>query len=173
MQLRKSPIVTLTTADGERIPINQERHPARSYGRMFHTQFDDAAKELAQKLTSAVALRLWLILPGHLSFTVFRRLDQRQIGQEIGANDSSVSRALKQLHELGAIERKGRGPVTEWKLSPDFGWRGDVASYHAEQRRRGGSKVKPVTPPPSTPVAECILWKTIYQKPPNPGAQPR
>jgi hypothetical protein len=154
MRARNAPVVSITTADGERIPINHQRHPSRSYGRMFHTQFDDAAEALAEKLTGAVALRLWLILPQHLSYTVFRRLDQCTIAAQLKVEQPSISRALKQLHEIGAIERRGKGPVTEWKLSPDYGWRGDVDSYHAEQRRRGAGKTSPLTTTASSQVAE-------------------
>jgi hypothetical protein len=145
MRLRKSPVVSLTTADGQRIPINHQRHPSRSYGRMFHTTFDDAAEALADKITSGTTWRVWAILPKHLSYTVFRRLDQVTIGAKLGVDHTSIGRALRELHQLGAIERKGKGPVTEWKLSPDFGWRGDVDSYHAEQRQRDAGKTSPLT----------------------------
>jgi len=104
---------------------------------VFHTTFDEPVARIAQQVTNGAALRVFLILPQHLSYTTFKRLDQRQVGSEIGLDDSAVSRALATLHKLEVIERKGKGPVTEWKLSPDFGWRGDVSAYHAEQRKRG------------------------------------
>ncbi len=147
---------------------------------MSHTVFDDAVAKIAETVTNGAALRLFLILPQHLSYTVFRRLDQRQIGQRLGMDDSTVSRAMGQLLEIGAVERKGRGPVTEWKLSPDFGWRGDVNSYHKEQRKRG----KPAPRShigPSPNVAEDILWNfdqsgyqlsTSISWPSKPGSMP-
>jgi hypothetical protein len=112
---------------------------------MFHTTFDDAAEALAGRITSGTTWRVWAILPKHLSYTVFRRLDQVTIAAHLKVDQTSISRALRELHQLGAIERKGKGPVTEWKLSPDFGWRGDVDSYHAEQRQRGAGKAGPLT----------------------------
>lgn len=131
----------------------------------FHTAFDEPTARIAREATTAAALKVFLILPAHLSYTTFRRLDQRKLGAELGLDDSTISRALKQLHSLGAIERKGTGPVTEWKLSPDYGWRGDVDSFHAEQRRRGNrAPGKPSHGP--VKVAEGILWN-------NSSADPR
>lgn len=161
-RMRAKPIVSVVTADGERLAVSEARHPSRSYARMFRTTFIETDAQLARIVSNGATFKVLLILPKHLSYTVFKRLDQRKLGVEIDLTDSAVSRALSHLHELGVVERRGRGPVTEWKLSPDFGWRGDVDSYHAEQRKRG-------SPSPGKPgarglpaVAECILWKEIY-----------
>ena len=151
-------VVSITTESGERLAVCQQRHPSRSYGMSFHTSFDEPTARIARNVTNGAALRVFMVLPSHLSYTVFRRLDQRMLGAELGLDGSAVSRALKQLHELGAVDKRGAGPAIEWKLSPDFGWRGDVDSYHAEQRRRGSKA--PGAKPPATPlkVAEGILW---------------
>jgi DNA-binding HxlR family transcriptional regulator len=109
---------------------------------MFRTVFDDAMRQLAVTITNGTTWRVLAVLPEHLSYEVFRRLDQRQLGAKLGMRDNSVSRALKELHEAGVVERRGAGPVTEWRLTPDYGWRGDVASYHRTQRQRMAEKNK-------------------------------
>ena len=151
-------VVSITTESGERIPVSHQRHPSRSYGMSFHTAFDEPVARIAETITTAAALRVFLILPQFLSYTVFRHVNRETIAKRLSLDGSAVSRALIQLHKLGAIERRGKGPVTEWKLSPDFGWRGDVDSFHAEQRKRGSrAPGKPAGGP--TVVAEGILWK--------------
>lgn len=130
-------IASLTTTAGEAIAVIEERHPSRSYGRMFRTVFDDTAEELATRLKLGASLRLLLILPRYLSYTEWRRLAQQELAQRLGIEQPTVSRALAELNEIGYIERRGKGPSIEWKLTPEYGWRGDVASYHAERRRRG------------------------------------
>lgn len=157
--MRAERVVSITTASGEQLAVTQERHPSRSYGMSFHTSFDEPVAKIAREATTAAALKVFLILPQHLSYTQFRRLDQRKLGAEIGLDDSSISRALKQLHELGAVEKRGKGAHIEWKLSPDYGWRGDVESFHAEQRKRRARTPAPFPLPAQTKVAEDILWK--------------
>jgi hypothetical protein len=149
-------VVSITTESGERLAVSQQRHPSRSYGMSFHTSFDEPTARIARTVTNGAALRVFMVLPAHLSYTVFKRLDQRKLGSELGLDGSAVSRALKQLHQLGAVEKRGAGAHIEWKLSPDYGWRGDVDSFHAEQRRRGSKA--PAKPSPGLPnVAEGIF----------------
>lgn len=153
-------VISITTEDGQSLAVSQQRHPSRSYGMSFHTCFDEPVAKIAREATTAGALKVFLILPRHLSYTTYRRLDQRKLGAEIGLDDSTVSRSLKQLHQLGAVERRGAGPSIEWKLSPDYGWRGDVDSYHAERRQRG-SKAPGAKPAASAlKVAEGIFQVT-------------
>ena len=76
----------------------------------------------------------------------------------------SVSEALKELHQIGAIDRRGKGPVTEWMLSPDWGWNGKAGAWKGNQRARGRDPASRVQMPtrqgfePSI-AAEEILWK--------------
>jgi hypothetical protein len=135
--MRHSAVVSITTEDGTRHAVSEERHPARSYGKMFHTTFDEAAAQIAHQITKGVTLRVYLVLPNHLSYTQFKRLDQRKLGALLKTDDSSISRALAELRKLGVVEKRGSGAHIEWKLSSDYGWRGDVASYHADQRKKG------------------------------------
>ncbi len=127
---------------------------------LFHTSFTRPTAELASKVQSPVALRLLLLLPDVLSYTDWRRLDQVQTGARLNVTNSAISRAMKELHALGVVERKGKGPVTLWRLSSDYGWRGDVDSFHAHQRQRG--KPAPAKPGAGPLIAaEGILWKVM------------
>lgn len=131
---RTDRIASIVTEQGEVLSVTEARQPGKSYGRMFHTQFTHEAATLARTISSAATLRVFLILPDVLSYQHFKRLDQRQLGAELGLDDSSISRALKQLHSIGVVEKRGAGPVKEWRLSSDYGWRGDVAGFHAFNR---------------------------------------
>jgi DNA-binding transcriptional ArsR family regulator len=155
---RHAKVVSLTTDTGERMTVSSQREPSRSYGRMFHTTFDDAAAELAKAVRSGVTLRLFLILPRHLSYTDFRKLDQRKLGKELDAGQSSISRALEELREIGAVEKRGSGAHIEWRLTSDYGWRGTVESYHQDRRLRGRAAPEPRTPA-EVNAAEGLLWK--------------
>lgn len=164
--MRAERVVSITTADGQRHTVSQTRHPSRSYGRMFHTVFDDALEAIAARVRNGSTLRLFLLLPRLLSFTDWRRLNQVAVAEKLGCNDSSISRAMAELLALGAVEKRGTGAHIEWRLSPDWGWRGDVDSYHAAQRQRG--RLAPAAPPPRTIAAEGILWKFITWPPSKP-----
>jgi DNA-binding transcriptional ArsR family regulator len=154
--MRPAKIKSLTTTAGETIAVLSERHPGRSYGMQFHTTFTQEATKIAKLATGAATLRLFIVLPDHLSYTAYRRLDQTKIGAELDMNHSTVSRALKELTELGVVERRGSGPVVEWKLSPDYGWRGHVDAFHVEQRKRG--KRSPAGPGGSEELPHNIYY---------------
>jgi hypothetical protein len=80
------------------------------------------------------------------------------VARELGTDRSTVTRGMQELHALGVVERRGKKTSTEWRLSPDYGWKGDVDSYDratAEGRR-------PKFPPPEVLVAaERELWKLL------------
>ena len=118
----------------------------------FHTTFTKPTAEIARRLKSGVAAKLLLILPDHLSYSDWRRLDQRKVAAEINVTDGAVSRALAELVEHGVIERRGKGPMVEWRLSLDYGWRGDVDSFHTERRKRGKA-----APENGVPVIDCRI----------------
>ncbi len=132
---------------GQRVAVSEPRPPGRSYGRMFHTTFSEATAELAKRLTSGATLRVMLVLPQHLNYETFKRLDQSSLAGELGMTQASVSRALTELHEQGVVERKGAGPVTEWRLSSDYGWRGSVDGFHAFQRQKARQAPQVINPP--------------------------
>lgn len=151
--MQASRVVSIRTADGQTLPVAEQRHPSRSYGMQFHTSFTEPNRQLASRLRSAVAARLLLILPAHLDYVTFRRLDQRKIAAEIDVTNGAISKALAELTALGVVERRGKGPVVEWRLSLDYGWRGDVDSFHAERRKRG----KPAPGAGIVPADDCRI----------------
>lgn len=129
-------VVALLHEDGSRTTVREARPPGRSYGRQFVIVFERGLEELARRLHSAGALRLLLILPSRLSWEAWRRLDQRETAAALGTDQGTVSRALRELVEADAIERRGKGPYVEWRLSAGWGWRGNAASYQAARRKR-------------------------------------
>jgi hypothetical protein len=151
-------ITSATTEDGERIVVYGQRDAARKYGMAFHTTFTDQAAQIAREVSSGATLRLFIVLPQMLSYTAFKRLDQVKLGAELSMNHSTISRSLKELVALGVVERQGKGPMVEWRLSPNFGWRGNVESFHAERAKRGEQPApKGEQPPPI--IAEYIFPK--------------
>jgi hypothetical protein len=132
-------ITSLKTEDGDTYLVTSQRDPARSYGMQFHTTFTDEAAKIARTVSSGATLRLFIVLPQLLTYNSWRRLDQVKLGADLGMNNSTISRALKELVELEVIERQGKGPVVEWKLTPNFGWRGNVESFHNERAKRSKS----------------------------------
>ena len=134
--MRSPRFATLVTETGERVAVRENRPPGQSYGRQFFTMFDSALLHLVRKVRGGPALRVFLRLPARLDWPDWRKLDQKSLADEIGMHRTEVSRALAELVTVGVIERRGRGPTLEWRLSLDWGWRGQVDAYHAEQRAR-------------------------------------
>lgn len=125
----------------------------------FHTVFTEATANLARRVKHASTLRLFIVLPEDPSYTDWRRIAQDQLAKELDTTQASISRALAELLTLEVIERKGRGPVTEWRLSSDYGWRGTVDQFHEHRRARQQPKPhsRPASPVPI--AAEGRLWK--------------
>ena len=128
---------------------------------MFDVHFHDALKHLAKEIKTASAWKLFAILPVHLDYHEFRRLDQTKIASELGTTGASVSRGMAELLKLGVVEKQGKGPVIAWKLTPDYGWRGDVESYEAAASRRKLFPKRPGGGP--RVVAEGISQKGTQQ----------
>jgi|SRR5580658_5652302 hypothetical protein len=106
------------------------------YGQPWYLMFDDARREIAQKAKHRSTLQLLFELPAILSWTEFRPLNQRTVAARLKISPASISYAMKELHDLGMVERQGNGPVLTWRLALKLGWRGTPAAYLAEQRRR-------------------------------------
>lgn len=140
---RRQTVAHLVTDEGEIVDVVQDRPPGRSFGRRFVVLFEDTLRRLASSLTNATTWRVLARLPDHLEWEAWRRLPQRMLAQELRMSVGAVSEAMNQLVELGVVERRGRGPVTEWRLTTELGWRGNVESFHAERRRRGAGAPKP------------------------------
>lgn len=117
--------------------ILQERRPKQTFeqGR-FHVVFEAPLKDRALRIKSITAFRMLVVLPDHLTWNEFRLLRQEDLAEELNTRQSVVSRTLKELRLLGFVERKAAGPMTQWRLSMDWGWRGNPASYHRAKRER-------------------------------------
>jgi hypothetical protein len=109
--------------------------------------FDDARQKIANELRDASTIRVFLAQPEYLSWTEFRPLSRELLAERLEMSGASVSRALTDLHNCDIIARKGRGPVTQWKLSLKWGWRGGAAAYHAAVRDAEGARLATSEPP--------------------------
>jgi hypothetical protein len=87
---------------------------------------------------------MFTVLPRYLSFKEFRHLGQDDLAAEMEMSQGAVSKALNELADVGAIERKGTGPMTTWRLSMEWGWRGTPESFHAERAKRAAAGEKVV-----------------------------
>lgn len=126
---------------------------------MFTVQFEEAAAFIAKNANQPVTLRLFLMLPRYLSYQDWRFLDQPAVAAELKTSRPSITRGMQELHALGVLERRGTKVRTEWRLSPDFGWRGTVEGYDAAAERR---RIFDIAAPPHAPsiVAEGISGQT-------------
>jgi DNA-binding transcriptional MocR family regulator len=134
--------------------------------------FDEARQQIVAELRSASTLRVFLSLPDHLTWTTFSTLNQVELAKKLEIDDGSVSRALKELTERGIVERKGRGPVSKWKLSLKWGWRGSAAAYHAAVREAAANqppKAATTTPPKPRLVEVPKRPKRATAKPAQPA----
>lgn len=147
--------MSLTTGDGEKHRVTQERYPAQSYGAKFVILFTAAMTEASRRIRSMVTLRLLIALPEHLNFTDFRMLRTAEIAEQLETNKGNISRALAELLAIGIVEREGKGPRTAWRLSSDWGWNGTADQWHAFRAGRLRNKR-----PPSNPTG-------VTQKPDN------
>lgn len=153
--MRLEKVVSIQTADGQSHLVTSERHPSRSYGAQFMIVFTETMATVASRTQSGTTLRVLLLLPEHLNFTDFRPLNQRSLAAQLQVGSGSISRAMTDLLEMGVVERQGRGPVTQWRLSTDWGWNGTADQFHAFRAGRLKNKVPPGG---RLKVAEEILW---------------
>jgi hypothetical protein len=170
-----SRVTSFGLADGTSVRVINEVEPITSYGRHFMTVFTEEMAHIARTLKHGSTLRVLLLLPLHLSFTEFRKMNQRNIAEELEMSLGGVSEAMKQLTHVGALERQGSGPVTTWKLSPDWGWNGRAGAWMGTQRKRGRNPRAPVQlqtrPGFTAPIAaediERKAGATPQKKPPQ------
>lgn len=141
--MRQRQIVSLTTEDGAKHVVTQERHPARSYGARFVILFTAAMAEAGKHIKSVITFRLLHVLPEHLTFTDFRMLRTVDIAKQLDTHHGNISRAMAELLTIGVVEREGKGPRTAWRLSSDWGWNGTADQWHAFR----GGRMKNKTPP--------------------------
>lgn len=156
MPQRAAPIVALMDQHGELHRVQQQRTPGTTYGARFMIVFDEARQQIVTKAKSFATLKVWMILPDHLDWIVWRRLPQKELAAKLSISIGSINAAMAELLAIGAVEKRGAGPVIEWRLSLDWGWRGTPDQYHAARKARIAQEVKTSAQPS---VAEGILWK--------------
>ena len=145
----------------QRFVLSVENGPGQSYGKRWCIMFDEARQQVAHQLTEAATLRVFLVLPDHLNWLEFRSLNQRDLAADLKISPASVSRAMKDLLNRSMVERSGRGPVMKWRLSLNWGWRGNAAAFHAAVRESERVRVAGVVPTdlPAPNAAEGIDCK--------------
>ena len=77
-----------------------------------------------------------LSLPDYLACEVWRPLRRTVLAAELGFSLLTISAAMRELHRAEVVERRGHGPLTEWRLALEYGWRGSARSYAAAVARR-------------------------------------
>lgn len=125
----------LVTDDGRRYHTREEKGPEHRYGKQFMITFVEAVAKAAVELTGT-EMRVLFRATRHLSYKDFRLMSREMLAAELNLTGSVVSKSLIRLAELGYVERKGKGPVTQWRLSLDLGWQGSAPAYHKERRAR-------------------------------------
>jgi hypothetical protein len=98
--------------------------------------FNDAFHDILRRMPRGpVKFRLLLLLPVVLSWSDFQPLVQKELATRLKTTPRSVSRTLKALLIVNAVDRKGGGPMTRWRNSLTWGWSGNAASYQAANAR--------------------------------------
>jgi DNA-binding transcriptional ArsR family regulator len=144
----KSTLTMLTDGQGERYTLSREHGSAGTFAMEFVVVFDEPYVRICRQIKSVTAHRIFAVLRLYLSFKEFRHLGQQELAAEMKLSQGAVSRALNELADVGAIERRGTGPMTTWRLSMEWGWKGTPKSFHAERAKRAkaGEKVVRLKP---------------------------
>jgi hypothetical protein len=137
----KARLTSLVSDDGRRYVAREEKAPEQRYGRQFMIFFTEVLASAAAQL-GGNEFRVLGVLPKYLSCKDFRHVRRETLAADLGLDGSVVSRALVRLAEAGYVERKGKGPMTQWRLSVDLAWQGSASAYHREKRVRA-EQVKP------------------------------
>lgn len=166
---RDAQIVQLVTEAGDRHQVVQARHPSRSYGAKFVIVFTAAMAEASDRIRNPTTLRLLLRLPRHLGFADFKPLRAADVAMQMDVDRSAVTRALRELHQLGIIERDGRGPYTTWRISSSYGWLGTADQWHAHRSGR----LRPPAPDVPAPPAPTRLRLLDVTPEDSHGGEPR
>jgi DNA-binding transcriptional ArsR family regulator len=134
----KTRLRRLTDPDGRHYLVREETPARPNFGVSFFIMFMDVLDE-ASNLTGT-QLRVLVRLPRHLDFKAFKALPREKLAAELSLSGSAVSNSLVALQQAGMIERKGSGPVTQWRLALKLGWRGSAPAYHKAKRERAEGK---------------------------------
>jgi biotin operon repressor len=107
----------------------------------FFMGFQDAFASLAKDDELTLEPKnVLLYLFGQLSFENYLHVSQKDIADALGIHKANVSKAMKLLASKGIIlDGPKVGRMKTYRLSPDLGWKGRVASM--EQYRRDQLRV--------------------------------
>ncbi len=171
-QLREQKLAILITDDGTRHTVVQERRPSSTYGKRFMTLFTDAMKKAAKTIKHGMTWRVLHLLHEHLDFTDFRQIKTVDLAAELDSDSGTISRAMRELLQIGILEREGVGARSAWRFSSNWGWNGTVDQYHAFRAGRMKGKKPPATDhlkshnayygkSYSAPVVQATMFSTI------------
>jgi tripartite-type tricarboxylate transporter receptor subunit TctC len=134
----------LTDANGNRWVMRQEKRPGQTYGREFVTVFVDDYAKLGMMITRGTTLRVLMMMPLTLRVHCWLPLNQAALANVLKTTQPNISTALRELLQLGALERKRENGVLVYRLPETWLWRGTVGQYHQRRRERAGDS-PPVT----------------------------
>lgn len=93
------------------------------------TMNQDALKIIATQLNHD-QMRVLMMLLAELDYENYIQVAQIDIAKSIGMQRTNVSRAIKNLLELGVILNGPKiGRSKSYRLNPQFGWKGTVSSH--------------------------------------------
>lgn len=112
--------------------------PRKAKLRGWFMAFEDAMERLSKdkELWGTPNAVLHFLL-SRMSFENHILVQQIEIARELAIPKETVSRAISKLLEKGVIERGPKlGRTWSYRLSPSYGWKGDVRNFQEEQKRR-------------------------------------
>lgn len=98
--------------------------------------------DLAARLKNRTALQLLPRLPLMLDHSDWLRVDQRALGAMLGTSQAGISRAMRALIEVHAVQRTGHGPGVRYRLTRAVEW----PMFH--NVRSAVRSFTPCSPPP-------------------------
>lgn len=103
------------------------RRGRNGFGKRWFAMAQDPIITLAKsrKELGGEGLAVFLFMCGNMDYENHIAISQAEIGSNLGMVKQNVSRALRRLVALGALE-EGRkyGNMKSYRLSPSFGWKG-------------------------------------------------
>lgn len=102
-------------------------------------------EDLAKAKLNGEAMSVMMLLISRMDYENEIRITQTQIGEILSMKKQNVSRAMKALREVGAIDDPDANKIV--RLSPDIGWKGKVQNKEKREkelarRRRDGEEVQ-------------------------------
>ncbi|EEB8093211.1 hypothetical protein GI007_24105 [Salmonella enterica] len=107
-----------------------------------HFSMNQAALKALAKELNGEQFKVLMMLLAELDYENFIQVAQIEIAEEIGMQKTHVSRAIRNLIDLGIIfEGPKIGRSRSYRLNPEFGWKGTV-NNHKKALRNGLSVIQ-------------------------------